>query len=82
MKFIERLDEVGYLSCLVRIFVYIEYLRLELIYAFFYVYCGLRNRGNNIIDVEPNATVLPPKSIQENQKNHSKGNASFTHKCG
>jgi hypothetical protein len=29
--FFERLDEVGSLSCLVRIFVYITYLRLELI---------------------------------------------------
>jgi hypothetical protein len=33
MVFIERPDEVGSLSCLVRIFVYITYLRLELIYA-------------------------------------------------
>jgi hypothetical protein len=31
--FIERLDEVGSLSCLVSMFVYIAYLRLELISA-------------------------------------------------
>jgi hypothetical protein len=31
--FIEHLDEVGYLSCLVSIFVYIAYLILELIFA-------------------------------------------------
>jgi hypothetical protein len=31
--FIEHLDEVGSLSCLVRIFIYIEYLGLELISA-------------------------------------------------
>jgi cytochrome c oxidase subunit IV len=33
MVFIERLDEVGSLSCLVSIFIYIAYLRLELIYT-------------------------------------------------
>jgi hypothetical protein len=32
--FIERLDEVGSLSCFVRIFVYIEHLGLELIFSF------------------------------------------------
>jgi hypothetical protein len=41
VDFIERLDEVGYLSCLVSIFVYIEYLRLELISAVISVFCGL-----------------------------------------
>jgi hypothetical protein len=39
--FIKRLDEVGFLSCLVSILVYISYLRLELISAFISVYCGL-----------------------------------------
>jgi hypothetical protein len=34
MVFIERLDEVGPLSCLVSIFVYIAYLGLELISEF------------------------------------------------
>jgi hypothetical protein len=33
VDFIERLDEVGLLSCLASIFVYIAYLRLELISA-------------------------------------------------
>jgi hypothetical protein len=34
-------DEVGYLSYLVSIFVYLAYLRLELIYAVIFVCCGL-----------------------------------------
>jgi hypothetical protein len=33
VDFIKRPDEVGSLSCLVSMFVYIAYLRLELIYA-------------------------------------------------
>jgi hypothetical protein len=41
MDFIERLDEANLLSFFVRIFVYIEYLRLELISTVIYVCCGL-----------------------------------------
>jgi hypothetical protein len=41
MDFIERLDEVRSLSCLVSTFVYITYLRLELIYATISICCGL-----------------------------------------
>jgi hypothetical protein len=41
MDFIECLDEVGSLSCLVIIFVYIAYLRLDLISVVIYVCCGL-----------------------------------------
>ena len=41
VDFIERLDEVGLLSCLANIFVYIAYLRLELISVVIFVYCGL-----------------------------------------
>jgi hypothetical protein len=41
VEFIERLDEVGLLSCLASIFVYIAYLILELIFAFISVCCGL-----------------------------------------
>jgi hypothetical protein len=41
VDFIERLDKVGLLSYVDSIFVYIAYLRLELIYAVIYVYCGL-----------------------------------------
>jgi hypothetical protein len=40
MDFIKRLDEVGLLSCLAIIFVYIEYLRIELISAVIFVCCG------------------------------------------
>jgi hypothetical protein len=41
MDFIERLDEVGSLSCIVSIFAYISYLRLELISVVISVCCGL-----------------------------------------
>jgi hypothetical protein len=41
VDFIERLDEVGCLSFLVSIFVYIAYLRLELIYGVISICCGL-----------------------------------------
>jgi hypothetical protein len=41
VDFIEHMDEVGFLSCLVRIFVYIAYLGLELISAIISVCCGL-----------------------------------------
>jgi hypothetical protein len=41
VEFIERLDEVGLLSCLASIFVYVAYLRIELIFAVISVYCGL-----------------------------------------
>jgi hypothetical protein len=41
VDFIECLDEVGLLSCLSSIFVYISYLILELIYAVIFFYCGL-----------------------------------------
>jgi hypothetical protein len=41
IDFFERLDEVGPLSHLVSIFVYIEYLGLELIYAVISIGCGL-----------------------------------------
>jgi hypothetical protein len=41
VDFNEYLDEVGSLSCLISIFVYISYLRLELISAIISVYCGL-----------------------------------------
>jgi hypothetical protein len=41
VDFIEHLDEVGYLSCLVSIFVYIAYVGLELIFAVISIYCGL-----------------------------------------
>jgi hypothetical protein len=41
MDFIERLDEVGLLSCLANIFVYILYLGLEFIFAVISFYCGL-----------------------------------------
>jgi hypothetical protein len=41
VDFIERLDEVGLLSCLSSIFFYIEYLIIELISAAISVYCGL-----------------------------------------
>jgi hypothetical protein len=41
VDFIEHLDAVGSLSCLVSMFFYIEYLRLELIYVVISVYCGL-----------------------------------------
>jgi hypothetical protein len=40
VAFIERLDEVGLLSCLASIFVYIEYFRIELISAAISVWCG------------------------------------------
>jgi hypothetical protein len=41
VDFIERLDEVGILSFIASIFVYIAYLRLELISAVISVCCGL-----------------------------------------
>jgi hypothetical protein len=41
VDFIERLDEVGSLSCLVSIFVYIAYLILDLIYIVIFICCGL-----------------------------------------
>jgi hypothetical protein len=41
MEFNERLDEVSLLSCPDNIFVYIEYLILELISSFISVCCGL-----------------------------------------
>jgi hypothetical protein len=41
VDFIERLDEVGSLSCLVRIFFYIKYFILELIFVVIFVCCGL-----------------------------------------
>jgi hypothetical protein len=41
MDFIERLDEVGLLSCLASIFVYIAYLRREFISKFISVCYGL-----------------------------------------
>jgi hypothetical protein len=41
MDFIEHLDEVGLLSCLASIFIYIAYLRLELISAVIFFFCGL-----------------------------------------
>jgi hypothetical protein len=41
VDFIELLDEVGRLSCLATIFVYIEYLRVELIVVVSSIYCGL-----------------------------------------
>jgi hypothetical protein len=41
VDFIECLDEVGFLSCLSRIFVYITYLIVELIYVVISVFCGL-----------------------------------------
>jgi hypothetical protein len=40
VDFIERLDEVGLLSCLDSIFIYIAYLGIEFIYAFIYICCG------------------------------------------
>ena len=40
VDFIEHLDEVGILSCLASIFVYIAYLRIELISAIISVCCG------------------------------------------
>jgi hypothetical protein len=41
VDFIEHLDEVGLSSFLASIFVYIAYLRVELIFAVIFVYCGL-----------------------------------------
>jgi hypothetical protein len=41
MYFIEHLDEVRLLSYITSIFVYIAYLRIELISTFIYVCCGL-----------------------------------------
>jgi hypothetical protein len=41
VDFIECLEEVGLLSCLAIIFVYISYLRLELISAVISICCGL-----------------------------------------
>jgi hypothetical protein len=41
VDFIEHLDEVGLLSCLSSIFVYIAYLGLELISVVISIYCGL-----------------------------------------
>jgi hypothetical protein len=41
VDFIECLDEVGLLSCLASIFVYIAYLRRELISALISICCGL-----------------------------------------
>jgi hypothetical protein len=41
VDFIERLDEVGILSCIASIFVYITDLIRELISAVIFVYCGL-----------------------------------------
>jgi hypothetical protein len=41
VDFIECLDEVGLLSCLASIFFYIEYLRIELIFAVISICCGL-----------------------------------------
>jgi hypothetical protein len=41
MDFIECLDEVGSLSCLLSILVYIAYLILELIFAVISICCGL-----------------------------------------
>jgi hypothetical protein len=41
VDFIERLDEVGLLSYLSSIFVYIAYLRLELISTVVFFCCGL-----------------------------------------
>jgi hypothetical protein len=40
MEFIEHLDEVGFLSCLASTFVYITYLRIELISAVISICCG------------------------------------------
>jgi hypothetical protein len=41
VDFIEHLNEVGLLSCLASIFVYIAYLRIELISVVISFYCGL-----------------------------------------
>jgi hypothetical protein len=40
MDFIDRLDEVGLLSCLASIFFYIEYFGIEFISAVISIFCG------------------------------------------
>jgi hypothetical protein len=58
MDFIERLNEVGSLSCLVSIFSYIAYLRLEFISAVIFAYCGLPLAIERFSIVTELATIL------------------------
>jgi hypothetical protein len=58
VDFIECLDEVGSLSCLVSIFVYIAYLRLELISAVIFVCCVLATEVTPGLQQEQSPTPI------------------------